>query len=164
MPQAPWLQPIDGLRSAALLLGALACTPALERSAVSCAPPPAPATLLPVDTPFAAVYATGTPGRLEGQAVLGGGTPPVGVQVLVRLPANRFRGQITSPVGRFEIDSIPPGRYPTEVRRIGHQPWLDTLEFRADSGTHLVAYLPWSATTTCPVIYARRVRPWWHFW
>ena len=69
-------------------------------------------------------------------------------------------------LGIFRIDSLPPGRYRIEVRRVGAHAVSDKFDLAPGSSIQVAAALaPFVNDGPCSGFAAVQVRkPWWKFW
>ena len=90
--------------------------------------------------------------------------------VLVGLrPAGRdtvWREGPAAPTGAFRFDSVAPGAYVVEVRRIGYRRVRDTVRVTADSGVLVAAVLSRDEAVLdgCGYANVETRLPWWRFW
>ena len=75
------------------------------------------------------------------------------------------RGTTTDSLGRFRMDSIPPGRYALRTRRIGYKPRLDSVVITDSLGQRAELGLVRDVTDGCPgfmsLVTRKRKWQWW---
>jgi len=136
----------------ALLVGACA---RYEYRQAACPPEP-PSRSAVAWQPSAAVR-----GAIAGRVVTVDSAAPVAGALVRLLPG--LRAWPTGGDGRFRIDSVAPGRYSLEVRRIGYGRAEQAVDVAADRGAQVLAALEARAVMLDGCGYAAyRVRkPWW---
>ena len=72
----------------------------------------------------------------------------------------------TDSIGGFRIESLPPGRYRIEVRRVGSHGVADSLDLASGNVVEVAAALaPFVNDGPCSGFAAVQVRkPWWKLW
>jgi len=103
----------------------------------------------------------GMHGRVMAETQPGAGLLPIpAVQVFV---TDLRRGTHTDSVGRFRLDSLPPGRHLVETRRIGFKTRRDSITISDTAGVILEVALRPMPLDGCPfggILERRRVWRW----
>ena len=142
---------------AVLLVHATGACARMVQVPIDCPPvPPLP--------PVPRVRLDGEPGTLRGQLQRSSDGTPVGMATVLLEGTERRVGADST--GAFRFDTLAPGRYAVQIRRVGYDVRrVDSLEVDAGRGTAVIVPLREMPLDGCPgfMVAYERV-PWWKIW